>query len=661
MNLKSIPFATLLSIFTLGLFTLGLGGCSQESANAPPPDSAASSSDMATTTTEPAAADDGMQAIVNAQRARDSLPGKAVYDNHCAACHNGTVKKAPHRDMIGLMTPEAILAVLEKGVMQINAAMLSPDERRQVSEFLAGVPIGTTHAVNLPACTAESVLDVNKPPRLRGNGMGERNTRRVSAADAGIDSNNVASLKPLWSLKFPGANRARSQPTLAGGVLFVGSHNGKLYALDPRTGCQHWVYEANGEVRTGIAIDSWEAGDTTARPRIYFGDVLGYAYAVDATTGTLVWRQRADEHPNATITGTPTVYNGKVFVPVSSLEVSLAADPYYECCTASGSVAAYNAADGKLLWQTFTIPTPAIVQSQNRAGTNMMGPSGATVWNAPTIDAKRNQLYIGTGENMSSPATLTSDAIFAIDLDTGKVNWTFQATPNDVWNTACDTENDHSCPPEGGPDFDFGAGTLLATTPTGQELVLGGQKSGEVHALDPATGKVVWQQKVGRGGIQGGVHFGMAADDRSLYVPITDMPDGREYTENARPGLHAIDLATGEAAWYAQAPTTVCGDRDFCHPGISQAVTVAGDVVYAGGMDGVMRMHNIKDGSELLSVDTTQEFTTITGETTRGGSLGGSAAATVQDGLVVISSGYGIYNHMPGNLLLVMALPETTK
>jgi polyvinyl alcohol dehydrogenase (cytochrome) len=601
---------------------------------------------------------DGIEAINAARAARESLPGKGIYVRACASCHNGAVKKAPHKDMIGLMTPEAILAVLETGVMQANAATLSTEERRQVSEYLAGSAFGTAQNATLPACTTPLALDVNKPPKHRGNGMGERNNRRISKTDGGIDSSNAAALKPLWSLKFPGANRARSQPTLAGGVLFVGSHNGNVYALDALTGCQHWTYQAGGEVRTGIAIDSWESGDTGAKPRIYFGDVLGYAYAVDAVSGKLLWRQRADEHPNATITGTPTVYNGRLFVPVSSLEVSLAADPAYECCTASGSVAAYDVADGKLLWQTFTIPEKPKVQSQNRAGTNMWGPSGATVWNAPTIDGKRNQLYVGTGENMSSPATLTSDAIFAIDMDSGKVNWTFQATANDVWNVACDTENDHSCPPEGGPDFDFGAGTMLVTTAAGRDLVLAGQKSGAVHALDAATGALVWQRDVGRGGIQGGVHFGMAADDRNVYVPITDMPDGRVYTKEAKPGLHAVDIATGEIAWYTAAPSDVCGDRPFCHPGISQAVTLAGDVVFAGAMDGVLRIHNTRDGSELLKIDTTQEFTTVTGETTRGGSLGGAAAAVVQDGLAIISSGYGIYNHMPGNLLLVLALPE---
>jgi polyvinyl alcohol dehydrogenase (cytochrome) len=293
------------------------------------------------------------------------------------------------------------------------------------------------------------------------------------------------------------------------------------------------------------------------------------------------------------------------------------------------------------------------VRSQNRSGTNMWGPSGAPVWNTPTIDAERAQLYVGTGENMSSPATLTSDAIMALDLATGAVKWTYQATANDVWNTACDTATPDSCPPEKGPDFDFGAGTLLYRG--ARDLVVGGQKSGDVHALDPDTGALVWKTKVGRGGIQGGVHFGMAADAHAIYVPI--MADGREYDSPARPGLHALDALTGKPLWYSPAPTDVCGERKFCHPGISQAVTRIGDVVAAGAMDGVLRLHDARTGAVVFSYDTTREHTTISGDVARGGSLGGGAAPVARHGLLVVSSGYGIYNHMPGNLLLAFTAP----
>jgi polyvinyl alcohol dehydrogenase (cytochrome) len=600
-----------------------------------------------------------MQAIAAAQKAREALPGRALYDQHCASCHNGAVAKAPHRDMIGLMTPRGALTALETGVMRAHAAALTAAQRAEVAEYVTGRSLAEAGPKPIPRCGPERRgFDFSQPPRAAGWGQDLANTRNISAADAGITRTNAARLELKWALAFPGANRMRSQPTFAGGALLVGSHDGGVYAIDAEAGCARWEFAASGEVRTGITVSPWRAGDASARPRAYFGDVLGNVYAIDATNGALAWRQRVDDHPNATITGTPALHAGRLHVPLSSLEVALAVDPEYECCKGSGAVVTYDAETGALLWKTPTIAEPAVVQSQNKSGTDMYGPSGATVWNTPTIDAARGQLYVGTGENMSSPATLTSDAVMALDLASGAVRWSYQGTANDVWNTACDTATPDSCPPERGPDFDFGAGSLLFTGANGEQLVIAGQKSGDVHALDPDTGRLVWKTKVGRGGIQGGVHFGMAADASSVYVPITDMADGRVYDSPSRPGLHALDALTGRARWYAPAPTDACGERNFCHPGISQAITLLGDVVAAGGMDGVLRLHDARTGALLWSHDTTHEHATITGDTARGGSLGGAAAPVAQDGLLAVSSGYGIYNHMPGNLLLLFAAPK---
>jgi polyvinyl alcohol dehydrogenase (cytochrome) len=602
---------------------------------------------------------DGTQTIVAAQEAREALPGRGLYDQHCASCHDGAVAKAPHRDMIGLMTPRGVLAALASGVMSAQAAPLSPEQRAELAEYLTGRSLAEAGPKPLPRCSVErSGFDLAQPPHAQGWGQDLANTRNISAASGGITRANAAQLRLKWALAIPGANRMRSQPTFAGGALLVGGHDGRVYALDAATGCERWEFAASAEVRTGITVSPWRAGDASAQPRAYFGDLLGNVYAIDAKTGALVWRQRVDDHPNATITGTPALHAGRLHVPLSSLEVALAVDPKYECCRASGAVVTYDAATGEQLWRTPTIAEPAVVQSQNESGTDMYGPSGATVWNTPTIDAARGQLYVGTGENMSSPATLTSDAVMAMDLASGAVRWSYQGTANDVWNTACDTATPDSCPPEKGPDFDFGAGTLLFTAPDGRQLVIGGQKSGDAHALDPDTGALVWKTKVGRGGIQGGVHFGMAADASAVYVPITDMADGRVYDWPSRPGLHALDALSGETRWYAPAPTGVCGERKFCHPGISQAITLLGDVVAAGGMDGVVRLHDASTGAELWAYDTTREHTTVSGDVARGGSLGGAAAPVAQDGLLAVSSGYGIYNHMPGNLLLLFAAPQ---
>ena len=332
----------------------------------------------------------------------------------------------------------------------------------------------------------------------------------------------------------------------------------------------------------------------------------------------------------------------------------MAIDPDYACCTFRGSVLALDTATGEQQWKTYTIEeTPAVVR-QTSAGTDVIGPSGATVWNSPSIDAQRQQLYIGTGENMSSPATATSDALFAIDLHTGKVNWVFQATANDAWNVACDSPTPANCPEEDGPDFDFGGATLMVRSRQHGDLLIAGQKSGVVHAVNPDDGSVVWQTRVGRGGIQGGIHFGMAAAGGRVFVPISDMADGRTYPNPDRPGMHALDVDSGTILW-STIHEDQCDGRQFCHPGISQVPTVIGDVVVAGGMDGIARAYAVDSGEILWQLDTTVAFDAVPGKSTRGGSFSGGAGPVAFNGKLVLSSGYGIYNHMPGNLMLVLA------
>lgn len=617
----------------------GLGGCASESGSA-----AAESK---------AAADNSMQAIKDARLAREALPGRSAYQAACASCHEGQVTKAPHREMLGLLTPEAILGTMNHGLMQAQASAVSTRDRELIAEYLGGRPLGTAVSADLPVCTEGQSLNLAEPIAPVNWGLQQTNERRADLDKAGVDVDAVARLQPHWSIAFPGANRVRSQPLLAGGLLFVGSHGGSVYALDPDSGCQIWRYEAAAEVRTGFALSGWQPGAAAPAPGLFFGDVLGNVYRLNAATGEVGFRERVDAHPNATITGTPSLHQQTLYVPVSALEVSLAVDPTYPCCTFRGSVVALNAATGERRWKTHTIAVEPTVRSTNSAGTPMYGPSGAVIWNSPAIDAVRGQLYVGTGENMSSPATATSDAIMALDLQTGAIRWTFQGTANDAWNTACDTDQPASCPPENGPDFDFGAATILARGNDGRQRVLAGQKSGMVHALDPDSGALLWQTRVGRGGIQGGVHFGMAAADGRLFVPVTDMDDGRSYPTPARPGVHALDIASGDPLWYAPA-VDVCAGRPACHPGISQAISTAAGLVYTGGMDGMLRVFDARTGAEQFALDTTRSFATTAGGTTTGGSFGGAAGPIIFNGTVYISSGYGLYNHMAGNLMMAL-------
>jgi len=625
-------------IITLSLFLLS--ACNEQPESNP-------------TSTEQSVLDDpnSLQAINEERTARESLPGKAHYDMACANCHNGSLKKAPHRDMIGLMTPEAILQTITTGIMKNEAAVLSDEQKVEVAEYLSGDKLGGELA-RIPACANRIEYQPGNNIVGANWGLEPTNLREIPESLAGISSANVDKLKVRWAIAMPGANRVRSQPTFAGGLLIVGSHSGSVYALDPETGCSNWQFQASGEVRTGISVS--ENGDQAS---VFFGDVLANVYALDAKTGELQWRLRADDHPNATITGSPTPHDGTLYVPVSSLEVSLAIDPQYECCTFRGSVVAVDIATGNQKWKTYTIQETPSISRQNPVGTNIIGPSGAVVWNSPSIDAQNNQLYVGTGENMSSPASLTSDALIAMDLDTGKTNWVFQATANDVWNGACDTEWPENCPVEGGPDFDFGGATIVVDTETHGPLVIAGQKSGVVHAVDPTSGELIWQTKVGRGGIQGGIHFGIAAQGNVILAPISDMADGRTYPDPDRPGMHALDANTGDILWSTLHEDT-CEGRAYCHPGISQVSTVIGDLVFGGAMDGKARAYNLKTGAVEWQLDTAQEFDSITGEKAMGGSMGGAAGPVALDGLLVLSSGYGIYNHMAGNLLLALEIAD---
>ncbi|MEM7100148.1 MAG: PQQ-binding-like beta-propeller repeat protein [Pseudomonadota bacterium] len=592
-----------------------------------------------------------MQALQDAIQAKERLPGKAHFDQACAVCHLGAVKKAPHKDMIGLMTPESILNTMTTGVMQNEAAILSDQQKREVAEYLAGTSLGT-EVTDVPTCSQKLPMDTLTSSAAINWGIQPTNTRSIPNAVAGINQKNVASLKTLWAVSFPGANRVRSQPTFAGGLVYVGSHNGRVYALDAKSGCKVWAYQASAEVRTAIVVAQ---GPEPEQIAAYFGDVLGNVYALDARTGTAHWRIRADDHPNATITGTPSYANGNLHIPISSLEVSLAINPEYACCTFRGSILTVDAGTGETLWKTYTISEPPVVQKKNAIGTDMIGPSGAVVWNSPAIDTKRGLLYFGTGENMSSPATKTSDALFAMDLSTGEVKWTFQATENDAWNVACDTDTPENCPEENGPDFDFGGAAILVESKAHGQLLVSGQKSGWVHALNPDSGAVIWQTQVGRGGIQGGIHFGMAATNEMILVPISDMSDGRAYTFPDSPGMHALDIDTGKILW-STVHEDECNGLAFCHPGISQVPTVIGDLVIAGAMDGTVRAYRLEDGKVLWDLDTKNTFTTNSGNQTSGGSFGGAAGPIAQDGMLLLSSGYGIYNHMPGNLLLMLAV-----
>jgi polyvinyl alcohol dehydrogenase (cytochrome) len=387
---------------------------------------------------------------------------------------------------------------------------------------------------------------------------------------------------------------------------------------------------------------------------------------VDAATGKLLWKMRPDEHFAAAITGGALLHAGILYVPVSSAEEALAALPAYECCTFRGSVAALDAATGKQIWKSYTIPEAPQATRQNKSGSHMRGPAGASVWSTPTFDEKRDALYVATGDSYSDPVAKTSDAVLALDRKTGKILWSRQLTPNDAYNLSCSIPGKLSCSEADGPDYDFGQPPILKTLTNGKRVLVIGQKSGVAHALDPDQhGEILWQTRLGKGGSLGGIQWGSAADARNMYAAVSDLeikpvpdqaaPGGYRLAPDTTQGggLFALRLATGEKVWSAK--PAACGDRKNCSPAQSAAVTAIPGVVFSGSLDGHLRAYSASTGEAVLDVDTVREYRTVNGQPARGGSLDGPGPI-VAGGMLFVNSGYGQWGGMPGNVLLAFSV-----
>jgi polyvinyl alcohol dehydrogenase (cytochrome) len=641
----TILLAILTAALTISCMDSGSGGAAETGTTA---DALAESAEA----TEPAAAD-------------PPHPGEAPYQAHCANCHDQVMYKAPSRFFVSLMGAKNILDAMNDGLMSEQAANLSAGDRRAVAEYIAGHSLDdVVEASQPPVCDADHGFDSSLTPVSSGWGVDLENTRFQPQQSGGLSAADMPSLEVKWAFAYPNAIKARSQPAFGGGAIYFGSQDGTVRALDAKTGCLRWTFKASAEVRTAIIISPWSAGDAEADPTLYFGDLLARAYAISARTGELRWVKRVDDHRDATITGTPSLVNQRLYVPVSSLEVVAALDPGYSCCTFRGSLVALDVESGEQIWKSWTIDNEPSDAGKTSAGTTILAPSGAPIWNSPTVDLERGRLYAGTGENYSTPADGNSDAIIAFDMETGAKVWVSQQTSGDAWNTGClieFTSDDANCPEENGPDYDFGSSPMLVTLSDGRNVVIGGQKSGAVMAIDPESGENLWKTQVGRGGVQGGIHFGMAAEGRRIYVPINDMAYPEDVTRYkfktpAKPGLYALDAETGKFLWSTPAPDT-CAELEDCDAGISHAITAIPGAVIAGHMDGWLRIYSAESGEMLWELNTLQDFDTVSGEKAHGGSFSGGGAS-VANGMIYVNSGYGIYNHMAGNVLLAIGPKE---
>ena len=490
---------------------------------------------------------------------------------------------------------------------------------------------------------------------------------------ARINRQNVSQLQLKWTFVFPdGVTSASSQPAVVGDTVYVGGWNAKVYALNRETGAIKWTYDtatftgsvAGGGTQLPIGTNAVRDAPAYYNGKLYFGDVIGNTYALNAQTGAFLWARKIDSHFSARIVGSPIVYRNRVFIGLSSVESGYPVDPTYPCCTFRGKVVALDANTGAEAWHYYTVEQP-VPTGYNSIGTPQYGPAGAAVWSTPAIDLLTNTIYFGTGQNYTNPASSRSDSLIALNINTGAERWTKQLKPNDTWNLSCNPET-IGLPPGGGPncptlnpndkDYDVQSPNIFYAVINNRlrKLVGVGQKSGVYHALDADTGAIVWQRQLSVGGTGGlgGIQWGTSWDGERIYVA----------THDANPGtLFALNPANGQIIWSKPNPANGCDGkpgRPQCRLALPAATTTVPGVVFQGSWDGNLRAHDARNGNILWQFDTYRSYVGTNGLIGQGGSINGAGATIVGD-MVFVNSGYSAFGpgtSLPGNVLLAFSL-----
>jgi polyvinyl alcohol dehydrogenase (cytochrome) len=576
----------------------------------------------------------GIAALVashgQAQQPQPRANGEALYNKNCATCHDHPEDRTPPKATLTQVGPDVVVDALTNGIMKPMAASLTKSDISDLAYYLTGkMPSGPKDDPALAnMCPKADPIDMSKG---NWNGWSPDASNNRYQANSGLKATDIPKLKVKWTFAYGGSKN--SQVTVVGNRLFLGSTAGLMYSLNAKTGCTYWRYEPAAGMRAAPVVIKLSAAPSGYAVIVNDNDV--HVNALDAVSGKVLWATKVEDHPRGVLTGANKIYNGVIYVPVSSLEEVSITAPGYVCCSFRGSVVALDVATGKQLWKTYTISEPAHTY---RPGKPQMGPAGAAIWASPTIDPKRGVLYVTTGDSYTDVDTNGADAVVAMDLKTGAIKWNAQMTEKDNFVVGCPRTGPvpGNCPTPLGPDVDFGSAPILIKMKNGKDMLVAGQKSSEVYGIDPDTkGNVVWKIKLGRGGASGGVEWGMAADQDKVYVALADAGAG------GNPSLNALDVATGKVVWKVPAPVVPCQPPRRCIQSQSAPVTALPGVVLSGAMDGHMRAYDAKTGAIVWDFDTAAEaYDTVNGiKGAKGGTLD-ATGPTFANGMMFQHSGY---------------------
>ena len=253
-----------------------------------------------------------------------------------------------------------------------------------------------------------------------------------------INRQNVANLKAVWRARLDGSGAnakysGEAQPIVHEGVVFIVTGADDVFAISVKTGQTLWKYQANLDEKISTVCCGWTSrGLGLGEGKIYVGQLDGRLVALDEKSGKPVWSIQAERWQEGyTITAAPLYFDGRVIVGFAGGENGT-----------RGRLKAYDAESGRLMWTFFTIPGPGEIGHETWPQDNdAWKHGGASIWQTPAVDQELGLVYFSTGNpgpdfngRIRRGDNLFSVSIVAVEAKTGKYRWHFQQVRHDIWD-----------------------------------------------------------------------------------------------------------------------------------------------------------------------------------------------------------------------------------